>query len=194
MSNVRALVACEESIAVVTGRPRSGRRTFRSLPRGPFRPLTWAVRPASGRPAEGRQRSKRGTVVFGTAIQARENDRSHQRDIRENASSTAPQNVRVRIEPRPSGSRVAAIKVKMHAGSFGAPLRQACANQHSQSCQAVPRSRNSRRRSSCIASRALTLPSRGRPTSGFASCRPPLMSNVRRHKASQLRSHLAITA
>src|SRR2546425_4132829 len=25
----------------------------------------------------------------------------------------------------------------------------------------------------------LTLPSRGRPTSGFASCRPPLMSNVR---------------
>ena len=27
--------------------------------------------------------------------------------------------------------------------------------------------------------RGLTLPSRGRPTSGFASCRPPLMSNVR---------------
>src|SRR5207247_10514116 len=27
----------------------------------------------------------------------------------------------------------------------------------------------------------LTLPSRGRPTSGFASCRPPLMSNVRAH-------------
>src|SRR5437667_249298 len=26
---------------------------------------------------------------------------------------------------------------------------------------------------------ALTLPSRGRPTSGFACCRPPLMSNVR---------------
>jgi len=26
---------------------------------------------------------------------------------------------------------------------------------------------------------ALTLPSRGRPTSGFAGCRPPLMSNVR---------------
>src|SRR5204863_5995319 len=25
----------------------------------------------------------------------------------------------------------------------------------------------------------LTLPSRGRPTSGFAGCRPPLMSNVR---------------
>src|SRR5213596_1559947 len=25
----------------------------------------------------------------------------------------------------------------------------------------------------------LTLPSRGRPTSGFACCRPPLMSNVR---------------
>src|SRR5438045_2297849 len=28
---------------------------------------------------------------------------------------------------------------------------------------------------------ALTLPSRGRPTSSFACCRPPLMSNVRRH-------------
>jgi len=28
----------------------------------------------------------------------------------------------------------------------------------------------------------LTLPSRGRPTSGFASCRPPLMSNVRPHQ------------
>jgi len=27
--------------------------------------------------------------------------------------------------------------------------------------------------------RRLTLPSRGRPTSGFACCRPPLMSNVR---------------
>jgi hypothetical protein len=27
--------------------------------------------------------------------------------------------------------------------------------------------------------RGLTLPSRGRPTTGFASCRPPLMSNVR---------------
>src|SRR5207302_11210592 len=27
----------------------------------------------------------------------------------------------------------------------------------------------------------LTLPSRGRPTSGFAGCRPPLMSNVRDH-------------
>jgi len=27
--------------------------------------------------------------------------------------------------------------------------------------------------------RGLTLPSRGRPTAGFASCRPPLMSNVR---------------
>ena len=29
--------------------------------------------------------------------------------------------------------------------------------------------------------RGLTLPSRGRATSGFASCRPPLMSNVSRH-------------
>src|SRR5438105_5650877 len=32
-----------------------------------------------------------------------------------------------------------------------------------------------------LRNRALTLPSRGRATSGFASCRPPLMSNVRRH-------------
>jgi len=32
----------------------------------------------------------------------------------------------------------------------------------------------------CIPEAGLTLPSRGRPTSGFASCRPPLMSNVRR--------------
>src|SRR5438552_17292634 len=32
----------------------------------------------------------------------------------------------------------------------------------------------------CGLERRLTLPSRGRPTSGFASCRPPLMSNVRR--------------
>ena len=31
----------------------------------------------------------------------------------------------------------------------------------------------------CIPKAGLTLPSRGRPTSGFASCRPPLMSNVR---------------
>src|SRR5213592_383065 len=30
----------------------------------------------------------------------------------------------------------------------------------------------------CV-SRGLTLPSRGRPTSGFAGCRPPLMTNVR---------------
>jgi hypothetical protein len=34
---------------------------------------------------------------------------------------------------------------------------------------------------------ALTLPSRGRATSGFASCRPPLMSNVRA-RASRRRS------
>ena len=32
---------------------------------------------------------------------------------------------------------------------------------------------------------ALTLPSKGRPTSGFASCRPPLMSNVGRHRAAR---------
>ena len=32
---------------------------------------------------------------------------------------------------------------------------------------------------SVIPRSALTLPSRGRPTSGFAGCRPPLMSNVR---------------
>src|SRR5437868_14126165 len=31
----------------------------------------------------------------------------------------------------------------------------------------------------------LTLPSRGRPTSGFACCRPPLMSNVRAHMPQQ---------
>ena len=34
--------------------------------------------------------------------------------------------------------------------------------------------------------RGLTLPSRGRPTSGFASCRPPLMSNVRAHASPSL--------
>jgi hypothetical protein len=34
----------------------------------------------------------------------------------------------------------------------------------------------------CSSTRGLTLPSRGRPTSGFASCRPPLMSNVRPHQ------------
>ena len=38
----------------------------------------------------------------------------------------------------------------------------------------------------------LALPSRGRPTSGFASCRPPLMSNVR-PRASQMRSMLGHT-
>ena len=32
----------------------------------------------------------------------------------------------------------------------------------------------------------LTLPSRGRATSGFASCRPPLMSNVRPHSKHPL--------
>ena len=36
-----------------------------------------------------------------------------------------------------------------------------------------------RRKACALRSRALTLPSRGRPTSGFAGCRPPLMSNVR---------------
>jgi hypothetical protein len=34
----------------------------------------------------------------------------------------------------------------------------------------------------------LTLPSRGQPTAGFASCRPPLMSNVRAHEARGKRS------
>ena len=53
----------------------------------------------------------------------------------------------------------------------------------SRSCQAVPRSRNAEWSSSCVASRALTLPSRGRATSGFAGCRPPLMSNVRPHRS-----------
>ena len=37
--------------------------------------------------------------------------------------------------------------------------------------------------------RRLTLPSRGRATSGFASCRPPLMSNVR-HVGKQWRTLL----
>jgi len=37
-------------------------------------------------------------------------------------------------------------------------------------------------------SSALTLPSRGRPTSGFAGCRPPLMSNVRRPRRSRCTS------
>src|SRR5438034_6208173 len=36
------------------------------------------------------------------------------------------------------------------------------------------------RRARSSALRGLTLPSRGRPTAGFAHCRPPLMSNVRR--------------
>ena len=40
--------------------------------------------------------------------------------------------------------------------------------------------------------RGLTLPSRGRPTSGFAGCRPPLMSNVR-PRANQMRSMLVRT-
>ena len=35
------------------------------------------------------------------------------------------------------------------------------------------------RRACTLRNRALTLPSRGRATSGFAGCRPPLMSNVR---------------
>src|SRR6185369_12734465 len=35
-----------------------------------------------------------------------------------------------------------------------------------------------------VCARNLTLPSRGRATSGFASCRPPLMSNVRWHMPS----------
>ena len=37
--------------------------------------------------------------------------------------------------------------------------------------------------------RGLTLPSRGRATSGFASCRPPLMSNVRRAFGHALQAH-----
>ena len=40
--------------------------------------------------------------------------------------------------------------------------------------------------------RNLTLPSRGRPTSGFACCRPPLMSNVSPHvQSSAIANHTA---
>jgi hypothetical protein len=42
----------------------------------------------------------------------------------------------------------------------------------------------------CSSTRGLTLPSRGRATSGFAGCRPPLMSNVRPRR--MLRTTLAI--
>src|SRR5437667_4143898 len=44
----------------------------------------------------------------------------------------------------------------------------------------------------CLRRRGLTLPSRGRATSGFASCRPPLMSNVSR--LMQLRVTVPIIA
>src|SRR5207244_7263898 len=44
----------------------------------------------------------------------------------------------------------------------------------------------------CLRRRGLTLPSRGRPTSGFASCRPPLMSNVRAHERMNIGEARAI--
>src|SRR2546427_4686813 len=42
-------------------------------------------------------------------------------------------------------------------------------------------------------SRALTLPSRGRPQAGFAHLRPPLMSNVRRLEPAMNLLRLAVT-
>ncbi|PYT03753.1 MAG: hypothetical protein DMF60_17405 [Acidobacteria bacterium] len=48
-------------------------------------------------------------------------------------------------------------------------------NRISSAAIGIPNCGCSARTSNC----RLTLPSRGRPTSGFASCRPPLMSNVR---------------
>ena len=113
MSNVRALVARKESIAVVAGRPRSGRRTCVVR-----QEVHLHRRPGLSVPRAGGQRtvgSKERNGCFFAAIQARENDLSHQRDLRTNASSTAPQSVRVRIEPQPSRSRVAEIKCKMQA-------------------------------------------------------------------------------
>jgi len=46
----------------------------------------------------------------------------------------------------------------------------------------------------CARECALTLPSRGRPTSGFASCRPPLMSNVRRPGRSRCSSSAVLNS
>ena len=49
------------------------------------------------------------------------------------------------------------------------------------------------RQESLLVARGLTLPSRGRATSGFAGCRPPLMSNVRRPmKREDTRFHGAV--
>src|SRR5205814_7889439 len=42
--------------------------------------------------------------------------------------------------------------------------------------------------------RRLTLPSRGRPTSGFACCRPPLMSNVSPHRYPSVKLLLYVDA
>ena len=44
----------------------------------------------------------------------------------------------------------------------------------------------------CSHTRGLTLPSRGRPTSSFACCRPPLTSNVSPHvQSSAIANHTA---
>ena len=138
MSNVRALVAREESIAVVTGRPRSGRRTFPCSPRGPSSPSAWAVRPASGRPANDRLRSKRGTVAssrpskLARTIGLTSATAEQCRQYRHHETCGSESSHR-------SGSRVTEIKCRIQTGSFVGrsagmrPISRACQR------QAVPR-------------------------------------------------------